>query len=68
MDNKTIVEYPKVCPVVHMEKCVYDTQGKVSCNGPITQGALKEDSIKKTTTDPNTLLFHRFIDERFSWK
>lgn len=68
MENKAVVEYPKVCPIAKVGYCVYDTQGKVNCNGPTTQGATKDDSVKKTVTDPNTQLFQRFVDERFSWR
>lgn len=68
MENKAVVQYPKVCPVSKVGLCVYDTQGKVTCNGPASQGAVKEESVKKTITDPNTQLFQRFVDERFSWR
>jgi hypothetical protein len=68
MDNKAYIESQKVCPVSKTDKCVYNTQGKYSCEGPVTQGAENKESVQKTVTDPNTLLFQRFVDERFSWK
>jgi hypothetical protein len=68
MDNKAYVESQKTCPLYKTDACVYNTQGKYSCNGPVTQGAEKQESVKQTVTDHNTQLFQRFMDERFSWK
>ena len=68
MEKNTIIEYPRICHAIKTDKCVYDTQGKVGCNGLLTQGANKTESVKQTKTDANTQLFQRFVDERFSWR
>jgi hypothetical protein len=68
MDNKAYIESQKVCPFTKTDKCVYDTQGKFSCKGYVSEGAQQKETIQKTVTDPNTQLFQRFVDERFSWK
>lgn len=68
MENKAYIESQKVCPFTKTEKCVYDTQGKYSCQGYVNEGAQQKESVQKTVTSPNTQLFQRFMDERFSWR
>jgi hypothetical protein len=68
MENKAYVESQKVCPFTKTEKCVYDTQGKFSCKGYVSEGADKKETITKTVTDKNTQLFQRLVDERFNWR
>lgn len=72
MDNKYIspayVVSQKVCPYTKTEKCVYDTQGKVTCNGPVTEGAKESKSTLQTTTAANEQLYQRFVNEKFTWK
>ena len=58
----------KVCPFVKTEKCVYDTQGKVNCQGSLTEGAHQKEATTKTVTDKNDLLFQRLIDEKVTWR
>jgi hypothetical protein len=67
MENKAYVESQKVCPFNKTDKCVYDTQGKVSCKGYVNEGAQQKETIKKTVTDKNTQLFQRLVDEKFTW-
>lgn len=69
MDNKAYIVSQKVCPIIDTNnKCVYDTQGHVNCQGPLTEGAKEKQATIKTTTDKNEQLFKRLMDEKFTWR
>lgn len=68
MDNKAYVVSQKVCPLIKTEKCIYDTQGKVTCQGPLTEGAKQKEATTKTLADKNDQLFDRLVQEKFTWR
>ncbi len=68
MENKAYVESQKVCPFTKTDKCVYDTQGTFSCKGYVNEGAKQKETIIKTVKEPNTQLFERLMNEKFTWR
>jgi hypothetical protein len=58
----------KICPFEKIETCLYQTQGQIICNGPLTQGAIEKSTTQKLYIPPSDQLFQRVLDEKTTWR
>lgn len=58
----------KVCPIEKTETCLYETQGQIICNGPLTNGAKEKTATQKLYIPPSDQLFQRVLDEKTTWR
>lgn len=55
---------PQVCQIKNTEQCMFETTGRVICNGPVTSGASDKQSTDKMTASTNERMFNLMVDTK----